>query len=611
MNGSVAVTALLFGLLSAASLPLGAALGVSWQPGDRVLAVLLAFGGGALLAALTLDLVAPGVSRGHLSDLALGAVTGGVLFKLLDRLVNRRGGYLRKHSTAVAYWHGQARRRLDTVLVGLQRTRPLGDLPGEVKDEILSITQVRDVPAGTWLHRAGEPPKHLLIVQDGVVQLRDPQSGGAVFEELGRNAAFGRMSFLSGLPRATEAYTPSGCRVLAIPREPLMELAESSVELRAALRRLIVDPEVTGYLEHRHGIGAQEAARWQAEAVADLDDGSTWAPPRLPSATPGAVLADELAAEHRCGFFAPLSRPVLERVADELILAEYPAGHTYFGTGQPADRMYLLRSGRVLLVDPDNLSGEPQEVGPGECFGALSFFTGGLHSATAVSPEPSRVAVLRRDELDDLVVELPELRTRLADFLREEGVTAYLTGRRSLDPRAAASWMDRAAKTVEGGHVLPSLADMTRTLAGHEGAAMAMFLGILLDGIPESFVIGANVLVGGTVTLSLLAGLFLANFPEALSSSVGMREQGMSRRRVVTMWTGLMVITGLGAALGTVLLASAPASVFALVEGLAAGAMLTMIAETMLPEAYHRGGGVVGLSTLGGFLAAIFANELG
>ena len=111
-------------------------------------------------------------------------------------------------------------------------------------------------------------------------------------------------------------------------------------------------------------------------------------------------------------------------------------------------------------------------------------------------------------------------------------MTEYLTGRRALDPRAAATWMDRAAKSVEGGQILPSLADMTRTLASHEGASTAMFLGILLDGIPESFVIGANVLVSGSITLSLLAGLFLANFPEALSSSVGMREQGMTRRRV-------------------------------------------------------------------------------
>ena len=139
---------------------------------------------------------------------------------------------------------------------------------------------------------------------------------------------------------------------------------------------------------------------------------------------------------------------------------------------------------------------------------------------------------------------------------------------------------------------------------------MAIFLGILLDGIPESFVIGANVLNSGGITLSLLAGLFLANFPEALSSAAGMRDQGMSARRILVMWIIVMVVTGVGAGVGAVVLQEAPGTLFAFIEGLAAGAMLTMIAETMLPEAYHKGGGVVGLSTLGGFLAAILANHV-
>ena len=72
-----------------------------------------------------------------------------------------------------------------------------------------------------------------------------------------------------------------------------------------------------------------------------------------------------------------------------------------------------------------------------------------------------------------------------------------------------------------------------------------------------------------------------------------------------------MILTGLGAALGAMLLEDAPHRVFALIEGVAAGAMLTMVAETMLPEAFHKGGGIVGISTLAGFLAAVYFNTLG
>jgi zinc transporter ZupT len=137
-----------------------------------------------------------------------------------------------------------------------------------------------------------------------------------------------------------------------------------------------------------------------------------------------------------------------------------------------------------------------------------------------------------------------------------------------------------------------------------------MFLGMTLDGIPESFVIGANVLITGGISLSLLGGLFLANLPEALSSAAGMKEQGLRVPRILAMWTSLMLMTGAGAALGAVWLEGASAELFALIEGVAAGAMLTMVAETMLPEAFHKGGGVVGLSTLAGFLLAIYCNTL-
>jgi zinc transporter ZupT len=72
-----------------------------------------------------------------------------------------------------------------------------------------------------------------------------------------------------------------------------------------------------------------------------------------------------------------------------------------------------------------------------------------------------------------------------------------------------------------------------------------------------------------------------------------------------------MLITGVGAGFGAMFLEDAPEAVFAWIEGIAAGAMLTMVAETMLPEAFHKGGGVVGISTLAGFLAAVYFNTLG
>ncbi len=108
------------------------------------------------------------------------------------------------------------------------------------------------------------------------------------------------------------------------------------------------------------------------------------------------------------------------------------------------------------------------------------------------------------------------------------------------------------------------------------------------------------------IPFTLIAGLFLSNFPEALASSANMQLQGWSKRNIFLMWFSLMVITAMGAGLGYLLSGALSHTWLIFAEGLAAGAMLTMIAAAMIPEAVHMGNAsAVGLSTLSGFLAAI------
>ncbi|MGD8275433.1 MAG: cyclic nucleotide-binding domain-containing protein, partial [Thiohalocapsa sp.] len=598
-----------FGLISAATLPAGAAVGIAWRPPDRIMAFLLAFGGGALLAALTIDLIAPGVDRGHFRDLALGAVVGGLAFKLLDWAVNRQGGYLRKPSTALNFWRNQSRRRLRRVLAGIRRVPALRDLSPETLDRLLGVVQLQELPAHTCLYRAEDPPSYIYVVLDGAVELSDPAAGGQVFEHLQRHDAFGRMSFISGLPRATEAHTAADSKLLLIPRTAFMELVSDSPELRAVLRGLLQDAELTQYLHERYGLTDDAINTWREEALQELDTEGDYDPPIEP-----AQIAEEpvelMRDEPRLGFFPGLSQVTLARIAARLVHKRAPDGYNFFHQGQPADRLYLLRRGTVYLFDQNQRNRRPQVVEAGEGFGGFAFFTEGPHAVTAVAHDEVEVSELRRRDFEQLVAGIPELRTRLADYLKRNPVRAYLTEQQHLGARRAAAWMERAAKRVAGGHVVPSLSEMTQQVARHKSAAVAMFLGMTLDGIPESFVIGANVVITGGISLSLLGGLFLANLPEALSSAAGMREQGIRVPRILVMWTSLMLLTGIGSALGALLLADASAELFAFIEGVAAGAMLTMVAETMLPEAFHKGGGVVGLSTLAGFLLAIYFNTI-
>ncbi len=541
---SVTLLALFYGLVSAATLPLGAALGVVWRPPERVMAFLIAFGGGALLAALTIDLVAPGVDRGHFGYLASGAILGGFLFKLLDYLVNRKGGYLRKPSTAMTYWRNQAQARLHRLLANVRRSQPLGALSKEAEDKLLAIMLVRDIPAGTCLYRADDPATNLYIIEEGEIELRDPRLGGKVFERLRKQDVFGRMSFATGLPRATEAYSVRDTRLLIIPRDAFMDLLADSADLRALAAGRIRDEEVATYLMERHGLSGEEVAAWRDRALASLAATGRYHPPKARE-TISEDLVGLLANERRQDFFAGLSEATLRRVAERLILKTNPEGYNFFHRGQPADRLFLLRRGTVYLFDPEDRSRKPVVVEPGEIFGALSFLTEGPHTATAVGRGETEVLELRHRDFEALVDEVPELASRLGEYLRRRQVADYLTRQQKLDARKAAHWIDKATKSIESRRLFPSLSEMRDQVAGHGGAAMAIFVGILLDGIPESLVIGANILVTGGISLSLIGGLVLSNLPEALSSAAGMKDQGMAVGKILAMWTGLMLITGM------------------------------------------------------------------
>jgi zinc transporter ZupT len=172
---------------------------------------------------------------------------------------------------------------------------------------------------------------------------------------------------------------------------------------------------------------------------------------------------------------------------------------------------------------------------------------------------------------------------------------------------------------------LPTGEALEQKHASHDNAAVAIWLGNLLDGLPESFVVGtvlmatvtASVQAGTPIVFwdvlpyTLLAGLFLSNLPEALSSSAQMRMQGMGVQRILIMWLSLVLMTGLAAALGAVMGEWVPHHVMVFIEGLAAGAMLTMICAAMLPEATHLAPpNWVGLATLSGFFSALLFKVL-
>ena len=136
------------------------------------------------------------------------------------------------------------------------------------------------------------------------------------------------------------------------------------------------------------------------------------------------------------------------------------------------------------------------------------------------------------------------------------------------------------------------------------GSGLAIAVGALLDGIPESLIIGLSVR-NGEVALAVVAGFFISNLPQGLSSASGMKQAGRSTAYVLSVWIAIALASGAAAAIGHAALGGATGGLQASIKAFAAGALLAMLAETMIPEAFDKAQSFIGLITASGFLAAL------
>jgi hypothetical protein len=307
---------------------------------------------------------------------------------------------------------------------------------------------------------------------------------------------------------------------------------------------------------------------------------------------------------------------LIEDVVNKVNERNFAAGELLFSEGDAGDVVYFIEAGTISVTSGTE---HVANLESGDVLGEIAMVTGAQRTATATAKEDTLLLALPKDDFDHLRKESPEFESaaqalaasRLQELVDRDDVGAD-----------AEQWANQAISVLTEATVVPSDSQLQEASEEHGGAPMAIWLGILLDGIPESFVIGSALVVSITAALAntgadsvtfasivpytLIAGLFLANFPEAMSSSIGMRKQGWGSPRVFLMWFSLMVMTSIGAGFGYWLGGSLGHEVVVIIEGLAAGAMLTMIAAAMIPEAVHLGGSsITGLGTLGGFLSAV------
>ena len=271
-------------------------------------------------------------------------------------------------------------------------------------------------------------------------------------------------------------------------------------------------------------------------------------------------------------------------------------GETVFRQGEPGDALYLVISGQARVTDE---TGEKAVLPKGSAFGEMALLSGEARNATVSAAGALDVYRIGREDFEGLLSRSRALAEGVARLLEER-----------LDARAregaagtAETWRKVAQANLDRHLTALEEKELIEEHAG-SGAPLAIFLGALVDGVPESVVIGATMVGAATPSVSFMAAVFLSNFPEAMSSASGMTKAGFSGARILRMWVGLMLISGLAALVGNALLSAASPAVLGFAESLAAGGILALLANTMMPEAFEMGGRMVAFSTIVGFLSA-------
>jgi len=272
------------------------------------------------------------------------------------------------------------------------------------------------------------------------------------------------------------------------------------------------------------------------------------------------------------------------------------AGEVLFRAGDPGDALFIVAKGRIQIKAESGSS--IAELGDGETFGEMALLSGGARTATAVPVSDVELLEIDRANFDRMLANDGQLARAVQRLSHDRALKNLSQG----VPNPG-KWASVAISNVH--HLSHAETTKLLTQAGH-GAGMAIIMGNILDTIPGCVVIGANFHGLGSLSLTLMLGMFLGGIPEAAASAAMLTRAGFQPKKIFGLWSSVLVAGILAAAFGKAFISSPESLVAIFCGALAGGAVLALVAHAMIPEAIHEGGSLIVLPTVAGFLFALY-----
>ena len=302
----------------------------------------------------------------------------------------------------------------------------------------------------------------------------------------------------------------------------------------------------------------------------------------------------------KCDLLRHLPAEAIEQILPNVRKRSLNAGDVLFRAGDPADALFIVAGGAVEVVaeSPASSGAAIAELGPGAAFGEMGLLGGGTRTATIRSVAGAELLEIERDDFDALIAADPIMARAVQRLSHERAIRNLSSG--GSNPSA---WARVASHSLE--HVSRGEANRILREAGR-GAGMAIVLGNILDTIPGCLVIGATFNGLANLSLTLMLGMFLGGIPEGAASAAMLTRAGYKPKVIFALWATVLVAGMVAAPLGKVLIGTSSSHAAVFCEAVAGGAVLALVAHTMIPEAIHDGGSLVVLPTVAGFLFALY-----